>query len=230
MATRKKKSNNDRPLFFGKTDFHPEKNICWSHQPSWSMVGNVKNLEDDCKGLERQLERALHPDDDSFGYDWQMVPQDQIPRLKKEIRQKRAKLADIKGGKPKLTAAEESSLNKTMKEIEEAYKSDLPLWSDCQAGHVDAPQELRRQKEPHIQLHGDQVKWAKEMGIRPEGMRVSRDSLAKMLKISKAYFGESQNLLPIHRAKDSVRFGTKGETSLDELLMVLKEGFRQGKL
>ena len=170
--------------FFGKVDLNKAGKIA-SHMPAWTMQPQIEELEEEIGRKERSLERGE-------------VPLDNIPQTKEELNREKTRLADILGGKPKLSETEENKLHKVYKDLGTSIKSSMFTRSDMLKGVASPHEEVRRMKGAVIGIDKETASLCEANGIQIKkndgSFYVSRDGASKMWKIVKKYFNENSNV------------------------------------
>lgn len=175
--------------FFGKVDRNKEGHIT-STTPAWTMKGQIEELEEEIGRKERALERGD-------------IPVDSIPNTKDELRKEKKRLGEILEGRPKLTETDENKLWKIHKDLATAIKPSLFSRSEMLKGLASPHEEMRRMKEPVMNINKDIAEFCEANNIKVTeqkgGLYVSRDNAAHAWKMIGKYFGEAANVESLRR-------------------------------
>ncbi len=175
--------------FFGKVDRNKEGKIA-STAPAWTLKTQIEDLEEDIARKERSLERGD-------------IPVDSIPMTREELKKEKKRLGEILESRPKLTEAEENKLYKIHKDLSTAIKPALFTRSEMMKGVASAHEEMRRMKDPVMNVNKDIAELCEVNNIqvtaKKDGLYISRDGATHIWKLIGKYFSEPSNVETLRR-------------------------------
>lgn len=151
-----------------------------SEYPVWYYTKHISDLEEEVARDERTLERGeVHPT--------------VLASSKAELKRNMERLEEIQKSVIKLQGKDKDEAHKIYKELETQIQDSLFTRTDMTKGLADAHEELRRQSEPIFNVKGHTGLF-KQMGIKIEKGKASRNQISKVYKILGKALGENTNV------------------------------------
>ena len=122
--------------FFGEVDLNDQGGIT-SAMPAWYLERHIEYMEEDLSRKRNMLKRGT-------------LEQDQIPRIKEEIKFEETRLAKIKASKPELTSSQKDRCYTTYENLGQQIKESMPTRKQTKDGLVNPYDELKRNKSKHV--------------------------------------------------------------------------------
>ena len=188
--------------FFSEIDMNKNGHIT-SAMPAWYFDAHIDELKETIGRDERALER---------GY----IEQDQIFRVREELKIKRKQLAGIKASKPELTGANHDRCWKAYKSLEEQIKDTMPTRKENFDGLVSPQSELKRLKTKHIKID---PMIAKACNVKAIHGKITGDEANKCYQILGKTMGENTYTEKLRRDGN-----TEAYKSMHELTQSILKG------
>jgi hypothetical protein len=169
--------NSDFQMF-SEIDINHHGNV-GSYLPAWAYSQLIGDLQSEIDKDEIQVSQ-------------QNISSDKANELKRTIKLKRERLAEIVDSRPKVDTDQVDNIQKG---LGEKISDSMFTYTDMQRGTADAHEEARRMSEPCIKLSDAEANFAIGCNVVPNGNRmISRNQAAKMWKIARRYIGENSNI------------------------------------
>jgi hypothetical protein len=188
--------------FFSEIDMN-EKGSITSTLPAWYFDAHIEELKEAIGRKERALER---------GY----VDQDQIFRVREELKLERKQLKGIEDSKPKLEGRNKDRCWNAYKSLQEQIASTLPTRKENLDGLVSPQNELKRMKSKHIKIDPE---IAKACGVNVVKGHISGDEANKCYQILGKALGENTYAEKLRRDGN-----TEAYRSMNELTQSILKG------
>lgn len=190
--------------FFGAVDRQGRRTdgkIC-SEYPAWYFDTHIDDLVESIHSKERALKAGLvHPTE--------------IMYAEKELVREKQRLKHILESKIDLKGKDKDEAATLYKDLAQKIQDSMYTYTEMHKGLANAHEELRRMKKPIIDVKGKEKVFI-NMGIKPEGGKVSRDQAARAFKILGKSLGEHTD---IERLRRDHKTGTyKPDVHIEEML------------
>ena len=188
--------------FFSEIDMNEKGNIT-SSMPAWYFEAHIDELRETIGRKERALER---------GY----VDQDQIFRVREELKVERKQLKGIENSKPDLQGRNKDRCWSAYKSLQDQIAETMPTRKENFDGLVSPQAELKRLKTKHIKID---TEIAKACGVNVVHGKVSGDEAAKCYQILGRALGENTYTEKLRRDGN-----TEAYRSMNELTKSILKG------
>ena len=188
--------------FFSEIDMNEKGNIT-SSMPAWYFEAHIDELRETIGRKERALER---------GY----IDQDQIFRVREELKLERKQLKGIEDSKPKLGGRNKDRCWNAYKSLQDQIAETMPTRKENFDGLVSPQAELKRLKTKHIKIDPE---IAKACGVNVVKGHITGDEANKCYQIIGRALGENTYTEKLRRDGN-----TEAYRSMNELTQTILKG------
>ena len=188
--------------FFSEIDMDDKGHVT-SSMPAWYFEAHIDELKETIGRKERVLER---------GY----IDQDQIFRVREELKIERKQLKGIEDSKPKLVGRNQDRCWNAYKSLQDQIKDTMPTRKENFDGLVSPQQELKRLKTKHIKID---TEIAKACGVNVVHGKITGDEANKCYQILGKALGENTYTEKLRRDGN-----TEAYRSMNELTQSILKG------
>lgn len=198
----KAKKESSKIQFFGEVDLNDQGGIK-SDMPAWYLERHIEEMEEGILRKETALQNRT-------------VDPEVVPRMREEVKAERAKLKQIKEGKPDLNDTQRDKCAATYESLRGQIKDSMPTRKQAKDGLVDPYNEMKRLKSKHITISPEM---AKALGVKAVQGKISGDEANKCYQILGKTLGESTSVEELR--KDG---GHPAQESIHDLTKAILEG------
>lgn len=161
--------------FFGEVDRHPRTGAITSEYPSWFWPRQLMQLKDDLQQVNQALDLELG----------------NKMELRAKAKELKAKIGSIEESNRKLTDVQQDKVKGYIAEFEPEIARMMPVRSKMRFGTADPHKENEMDETPCIKVDAG---LARDLGVRCEKGKVTRQGAQKMWKILRRRLGEDSNV------------------------------------
>jgi hypothetical protein len=161
----KAKKESSKIQFFGEVDLNDQGGIK-SDMPAWYLERHIEEMEEGILRKETALQNRT-------------VDPEVVPRMREEVKAERAKLKQIKEGKPDLNDTQRDKCAATYESLRGQIKDSMPTRKQAKDGLVDPYNEMKRLKSKHITISPEMAKACYQILGKTLGESTSVEELRK---------------------------------------------------